>query len=451
MLRMLDLSPANAVRVELGHAALDAALLVPRAFGFAWHKRKYLEELRTDLERAAPVVEPRECAPSRDRPLELFVACAEVSGEIHAVNVVHALRAALARAGAPAPRLTGFGGAHLQAAGVELRGNPVARARMGFQGIASSLPYYLGLLRDAARAFRDERPDLVLAVDSPALHVPLLRLARRYRVPAVHFVTPQYWGWAPWRTARYRDSVDLALSILPFEPAWFARRAVHVAHVGHPLLDELEHVPRASVPGNALVLLPGSRESVVERNLPWMLRVAERVHRAHPHAPIVVAHERKELEELLRRHVAEAGASAWVQLELGDLHETLRHARAALSVSGTVLLDLLHQRVPSVVVYRLARAREVWLKNFLLTVPWFSSVNLLAGAEIYPEFAFSGEGPLDEVAAALARCYGDSKTRAEIAAGLERAAARLGPAGACRRAAGHALALVCPAPASAHP
>src|SRR5262249_50987267 len=145
------------------------------------------------------------------------------------------------------PRLVGFGSARLEAAGVEIAGNPIERAQMGFSGIASSLPYYTALLRDAATKLRDERPHVCLAIDSPARHVPLMHISARYGVPTRHFVTPQYWGWAPWRVRGYRDAVDRALSILPFEPRWFARRGVDVAHVGHPLLDELARVtPRVA-------------------------------------------------------------------------------------------------------------------------------------------------------------------------------------------------------------
>jgi lipid-A-disaccharide synthase len=139
--------------------------------------------------------------------------------------------------------------------------------------------------------------------------------------------------------------------------------------------------------------------------------------------------------------IARANASSWTRLEIGDLHGVLARARCALSVSGTILLDLLHHDLPAVVVYRLDSGAEVWLKDHLLTVPWFSSVNLLAGEEIYPEFCFHGDGPRDRVGDALRRCYNDAAWREHCRAGLVRARARLGPPGACDRAAAHAIAL----------
>jgi len=73
-------------------------------------------------------------------------------------------------------------------------------------------------------------------------------------------------------------------------------------------------------------------------------------------------------------------------------------------------------------------------------VPWFASVNLLAGREVLPEFGFHGQGPLEEVGRALVRALADEGWRQECRAGLDEAARRLGPPGAVGRAARHALA-----------
>ena len=438
-------TPRAAVALECLRA-LGGALAAPFHLArYALAHERLRDELVGLLERPAAVEEPGRIAPPRDRPLELFVSCAEPSGEMHAARLVAALRAALRRAGAPPPRVVGLGGAALAAAGVELLADPVARAAMGAD-VLRALPFYLGLLTRAAEHLERARPDLCLLVDSPALHVPLARLARGRARHVVHFATPQHWAWAPWRVHAYREAVDLALTILPFEPAWFRARGVRVAHVGHPLLDDYgaeRLAPRApGADGDLLVLLPGSREGVVRRNLPWMLAAASRLRLALPSVEVAVLQDRPGLEPLLAELVARSGAAGWARVEVGELSAGLARARAALSVSGTVLVDLLCHRVPAVVVYRLRRRLAARLAPRALTVPWFSSVNLLAGAEVYPEFCFAGEGPVEEVERALERCYNDPAWRERCRAGLAEAARRLGPPGATERAAGHALALL---------
>ena len=440
------MAPATAVRLELARAVGGVALLPFRAIDFLTCNDALRKEFELDLQHAARVDDPPPAPVPTERPLRIFVSCAEASGELHATNLVRALKDELAEAGAPAPELVGLGGQRLAGEGVELIGEPVSRAAMGFDGMFAAVPYYTGLLRSAAEVFASRAPDLVLPVDSPALHVPLARIAKRYDLRVVHHVSPQFWAWAPWRARPYRRVVDKTLTILPFEPRWFARHGVRTAHVGHPLLDELVDVPapgraraRGEPPPRVLALLPGSREQVIERNLPWMLRAVARLRRRVDGLEAVVVQQEPRFEARFRELVAEAGAGEWARIECGDLHGSLARCGAAFTVSGTILLDLLHHRLPTVVVYRVARRRDVWLYENLLSTPWFASVNLVLGRETLPEFCFRGEGPTGEIDAALVRCFVDRDWIRRTRDALERCAQRLGPPGASRRAARQAL------------
>ncbi|MCB9915342.1 MAG: hypothetical protein H6828_09355 [Planctomycetes bacterium] len=435
------LAPRLLVAREVLRALLDLARLPWRLLEYWATRDAERAELLEDLT-AVPELAPDVAALALPaRPLRVFVACAEASGEIHAVNLVTALREVARAAGAPAPEVVGLGGPALAAAGVRVVGDPVSRSAMGFASVLGALPFYLGLVTRAARELKHGGHDLFLPVDSPALHVPLAHVARACAVRAVHFVTPQYWGWAPWRVGGYARAVDLALSILPFEPAWFARRGVRVAHVGHPLLDELGPPPpiaaRAEV--RRVVVLPGSRRGVIRRNLPTMLRALEAARAPGEALEVVVAQRDPTHRALLEGLLAELGATERVRLACGDLDAVLDASDLALSVSGTILVHLLHRRLPAVVVYRAEHARQMWMARELLTAPWFSSVNLLAGRELYPEFLFRDPAPAGDLVQAVSRGLHDAAWRADVREGLDAALARLGPAGATRRAALAAL------------
>jgi lipid-A-disaccharide synthase len=434
--RLSEPSPRSAVRRELRHALGQLALAPLRALDFAVQRAALRDELAALLDDPAPVDPPPHIGPLPDEPLRVFLSCAEASGEIHAVNFVRAFERECAERGAPRPRWFGLGGERVRAAGVELIEDLVAKATMGFDGIARALPFYLDVLTRCAARIQSERPDVVVLIDSPALHAPLGRIARRYGARVVHFVTPQHWAWAPWRTPSYTGAVDRALSILPFEKRWFERRGVDVVHVGHPLLDQLpvQVARRASTPPR-LALLPGSRSRVIELNLPWMLAVAAALRERRPELQVVVAHGDERRRHELEEHVAGARASAWARVEIGDLHATLATSRAAVSVSGTVLLDLLHLRLPTVCIYRVASRRDVALHRWMLATPYFASVNLLAGREVFPEHCFRGQGPRELVAEQLEARMFDSDVRRAVQRGMDAAAQRLGPPGACRRAA----------------
>ena len=118
----------------------------------------------------------------RERPLSIFVSCAEASGELHALHLVRALRAELAAAGAPPPRIAGLGGAAAGGRGRRAPGRAGRARRDGLRRHAARAALLPGAARGAPRgASRDEPPDVVVPVDSPALHVPLARIAQALR------------------------------------------------------------------------------------------------------------------------------------------------------------------------------------------------------------------------------------------------------------------------------
>ena len=462
--------PRLAVAIELGRALGGIAIAPLRTALYLAVRKQKEAAIRGDLATTAPPLPAPDDLPPLDaqalggRPLRIFIAAAEHSGEIHAANLIDALRKTALDAGLVEPEFVGLGGAALEERGMRSIGNPGERAAMGFDGVLSALPYYLSMLRDAAANFRDERPDLMIPVDSPALHVPLAHLAQKYGVPVAHFVTPQYWGWAPWRVKGYRKAINLGLSILPFEPSWYGRHGVNSKHVGHPLLDELHEIgaPLSGVaartemleepaPKGPLILLPGSREGVVRRNLPWMLdRIAElQTTPEFRDLEVVLPHSRRDLDEVIEQEFARSPAK--VRLAKGGLHKELARGACAFAVSGTVVLDILPHRLPTVVLYRLKNNRGIWLRDHLFSVPWFTSVNLLANREVHPEFAFTDHGEKDKgegeamrvrVRSALERALGDGDWRRENLAGQNHAESRLGPPGAVARGAHAALEML---------
>ncbi len=445
------MSPKFAARLELARA-VGGALIVPlrylvHRFGRAKEMERIAEEVRAGagrLDEAASAELPQ------DRPLRIFLCAAEASGEIHAASLAKEIRRRAKEAGAPEPIITAIGGDRLRALGIETIEDPVARAQTGFDGVLQSLPYYVGVLEHGARHVQETAPDVVVPVDSPALHVPLARMARRYGAPIVHLVAPQYWGWAPWRVGPYAKAVDLALTILPHEPAWFARHSVNTRHVGHPLLDALANVPvtRPKPESKTLALLPGSRAGAIRRNLPWMLGALSELLRTDPEIEVAVLQSDPEHRELIEKLLAENAAPGLPapRLVIGELHAQLAEARAAFAVSGTILTDVLHHRLPAVCVYRINKRLESWMYRNVLTCPFFASTNLLAGREVIPEHCFRGEGPVQETAKQLMDIWKDGPIRDRMMEGLEDAAERLGPAGAIGRAAGHVLRVASGAP-----
>ena len=75
-------------------------------------------------------------------------------------------------------------------------------------------------------------------------------------------------------------------------------------------------------------------------------------------------------------------------------YETLRNAVAAVVTSGTATLETALMRIPEVVVYRTVWW-QVWLRPYVLKVPFISLVNLNLGREAVRELVQSSADPTE--------------------------------------------------------
>lgn len=380
------------------------------------------------LERARRSPRPR--APG-ERP-RLFVSAGEASGEAHAARLVEALR--------ERAEVVAFGGGLLRAAGADVRFPLSEHAVMGFVAVLKQLPLIVRAYAAFLRLLRDERPDLVVLVDYPGLHLVMAKACRRHGVPVLHYVAPQYWAWGPWRMRRYRRAIDATLTILPFETAFFRRFAVPAWYIGHPLLDQIAAAPPDAREVEAvraqptLCLLPGSRRSEIEANLPGFLRVAAALRRDVPALRVVVAHRDERREELLRTLVA-AHARDLAEVHIGPLARWLAGARLVLAKSGTGSLEACLFGNPVVVVYKLRGMLATIGYHNVLSVPFVAAANLVAAERVVPEFCFHGEDGWRRVEASARELWPDGAARAKCEAGLARVMERLGGSGATGRTA----------------
>jgi len=368
---------------------------------------------------------------------KIFISAGDISGDIHAAGLV-------SRSLALKPEIewSGLGGPGMEAAGCRLLVDPEPDPVIGFRRVVARIPHYMRLLVRIHGCLGDSRPDLVVLVDYPGLNLQIARLAKSLRIPVLYFICPQYWAWAPWRIKRFARLVDRALVIFPFEEKYFSSHGIRAVDVGHPVFDRTGRDGAAEESGTSLpaektlVLLPGSRIHEVRTNLPVMLRAAaELIEESADLIPLVV-HERRECLAVAEQMAAAAGVD--LRTAEGRIDEAARAARLCLVASGTATLEVALTGTPMVVVYRVPPLAHR-LSRWLLTVPWFCQVNLLAGEETVPEFLLSRDDPAPLVPICRA-LLGETPERNEMLARLAAFRKRHFRPGALDRAAREVLA-----------
>ncbi len=322
--------------------------------------------------------------------MRLFISAGEPSGDVHAANLIRAIRARR-----PDVEVVGFGGPHMTEAGARLIYPLVDLAVMWFLRVLLNIRTFFKLADQAGDYFVKERPDAVVLIDYPGFHWHIAKRAKAAGIPVIYYVPPQLWAWAGWRIEKVKRTVDEVLCSLPFEPDWYrARGYQHASYVGHPFFDEQGDRPidgaflaeQRSDDRPLVALLPGSRTQELTRNLPIMLRAAGRLAATHRDVRFAVAclHER---HRTLAREILSSADVAGLDLTVHAARtpELIRSATVAWAVSGSVGLELMLEALPTVVLYKI-RPFDLWVARHFIKAKYISLVNLLADAEVFPEY-----------------------------------------------------------------
>jgi lipid-A-disaccharide synthase len=328
--------------------------------------------------------------------MHLFISAGEPSGDLHGSNLIRAIRHR-----DPSARVVGFGGERMRAAGGELLFPLTSLAVMGIRRVIANLRTFFHLASQAEDYFRTHRPDAVVLIDYPGFHFALAKRAHAAGIPVHYFVPPQIWAWRTGRVKNVRRWFDTVLTALPFEDEWYRSRGVNTHFVGHPYYDELaaQKLDTAFLsaervkPGPVVGLLPGSRNQEVTANAPLMLAAARTIHAARPDVRFLVAGFNDQQAAVVREMARGSGLP--IEVHVGRTPEIIELAAACVAVSGSVGLEMMYRLKPAVVTYRMGRVMN-WVIHRLVHVKYMSLVNLLAGDELYPEFATSRDdsGPI---------------------------------------------------------
>src|SRR5215471_15712772 len=345
----------------------------------------------------------------------ILVSAGEASGDLYAALLVEELRRAW-----PHADFFGCTGPRLRAVGVRTIVDSASLAVVGLLEVVSHIPRIYGEYRRLLATSREQKPDLAVLTDSPDFHLRVARRLHREGIPVTYLVAPQVWAWRSHRLRAMRRDLQHLLCIFPFEEEFFARRGLPAAYIGHPLAglvrpslsrNEFFRKHELAAERPLIAVLPGSRRGEAARHVPALLDGVARLHRAQP-LNFVLPASANIGAAFFRGLIREAP----IRVIEGESWDAMAHSDLALAASGTVTVEAALLGVPMVTFYKVTNAS--WLAGkFLVDVPFYSMVNLIAGRAIVPELMQS-QMTGENLAREARRLLSDSNARAEMKAGL---------------------------------
>lgn len=335
--------------------------------------------------------------------IHIGIVVGEASGDILGAALMSELRQHF-----PNAEFSGIGGPRMLALGFHSYFPQDRLAVMGFIEPLKRLPELLRIRKFLREHFIANPPSVFIGIDSPDFTIPIEGALKKHGIKTVHYVSPSVWAWRQGRVHTIARSVDLMLTLLPFEAAFYEKHNVPVEFVGHHLADEIplevdKYRARAElgIPAHARViaLLPGSRNSEVDLMGSLFMHTAVFCLEQDPgllfYIPAANSDRYRQLHMQLNEYT-----DFPIQLINGQSQNVLAAADVVLLASGTVTLEAMLLKKPMVVAYKMAPL-TFWLLSWLVKTPFVSLPNLLANKKLIPEFLQNAATPENLSAAVM--------------------------------------------------
>lgn len=329
-----------------------------------------------------------------------FLFAGEPSGDLHGSRLIQALKKQF-----PQGHFNGVGGPEMRREGL----TPILKMEdfevMGFTDVLFSFPKLYKQFYIVRDHILIHNPATVVLIDYADFNLRLAKSLRKkgYKGKIAHYISPSVWAWRKSRIHSMANTLDLLMTIYPFEKSHYTPTPLKVTFVGNPLQEYISKYVYANdwkatlgIPSSnpLIALFPGSRNGEILRNLQLQLQGAEWILAKSPDRVFGLSCLGHKQEEVIRQVLKSSSLKLGKQLFLVPrqyTYELMRDSQTAVAKSGTVTLELaLHHR-PTIVIYNLTRLNYFIAKHIMrLNLPSYCIVNILAGKEAFPELIEHG-------------------------------------------------------------
>lgn len=318
---------------------------------------------------------------------KIFIFAGESSGDLHGSHLLKALQHLEKNL-----EIEGVAGPLMRKEDIKTFMKTEDFSVMGFTDVLLALPRLIKKFYIIRNHILKTKPDAVILIDYPGFNLTLASHLRKkeYRGKIIQYISPTVWAWKKNRCITMNKTLNLLLTIYPFENEYFKHLPLKVEYVGHPLQEALQKHTYTSFEKNStgplIAIFPGSRKGEIKRNFPKILESLKLIKKNIPTASFAISIAHEKTKEIFLKILKEEKENIFF-VSKEKTYDLMRACDAAIAKSGTVTLELaLHQK-PSLVVYELSFLNRFIAKSILkLKMPFYCIVNILKKQEVFKEF-----------------------------------------------------------------
>ncbi len=250
-------------------------------------------------------------------------------------------------------------------------------------------------LNQIVKLILKEKPKVVITIDTKGFSLALAKQLKlkfsetNFKCPLIHFVPPTVWAYGKSRIKKWKNIHDGLFCLFKKEEAILKKLNTKCNYVGNPVIEkvlncnnqnDLKLINNKSYynPENInCLLLPGSRDSELKYLLPEFISLIKSENPKFTNINWIIPTTKLQFDDVsstINKYNISTNTNVVI---LEENYELLKYADLAIACSGTITLELVLFKVPTIAIYKsdflsafigrlLVDFQNVLLPNFLL-------------------------------------------------------------------------------------
>lgn len=276
-----------------------------------------------------------------------------------------------------------------------------------YEGIKKSfsfLPYF----KKIEKKIKEIKSDIFIPISFPGFNIPLIKRIKNKKLKIIYFAPPQIWAWGKFRYKILMKYADKIICLFPFEKEFYNKLGIKAVYLGNPLLEivkinltEKEIKEKYGIKDKKiLILMPGSRNEIISKNLPFFLKVYEKLNKDFQIKPFILGLKNLNYQEYNFLNLP---------IIYEDHYELISVSDLVFACLGTSTLEIALLNKPFISIY-FPSLFTLLISKFLVKTEHFSLPNILLKEKVFLEFI----NPKIEVVVKKAKEILENKTNYQL-------------------------------------
>ena len=322
----------------------------------------------------------------KNKEKKIFILAGETSGDYIGSCIMKGVKD-----NAKNIKFFGIGGALMEKEGLNSIYDINEFNVIGFLNTIIKIKKLKNYINEIIKTIFKEKPNVVITIDTKGFSLALAKSLKtafknsKFKCPLIHFVPPTIWAYGKSRIKKWKNLHDELICLYKIEEDIFKKYDTKCIYLGNPVIDKFlsfEKVKNLKINHiydpqkiNCL-LLPGSRSSEIKYIVPEFIKLIKNSNYEIKNLNWIIPTTKSQYSYLISKfHGIMSNSIKIIILE--DNYDVFKYADVAIACSGTITLELVLFKVPTIAVYKtdflsafigriMVNFKNVILPNFLL-------------------------------------------------------------------------------------